>query len=133
MTSTTTTPNTIEATLTVAVDTHLRAYCEPDTARRGELLAAVWAPTGALIDPPFDGTGLDAIASMADILLTHYAGHTFRRTTNVDVHHSFGRYGWDLVAPDGTVAVAGTDIVEVDADGRLTRIIGFFGPLTEAA
>ena len=43
------------------------------------------------------------------------------------------RYGWELVGPDGTVAVDGTDIVEIDDDGRLTRIVGFFGPLASAA
>ncbi len=128
--STTLAPTT---TLDVMVDTHLRAYCEPDPETRAELLAAVWAPTGTLIDPPFDGEGLDAIAAMVDVVLTHYAGHMFRRTTPIDAHHAFARYGWELVAPDGAVAVTGTDIVEIDDDGRLTRIVGFFGPLASAA
>lgn len=132
-TPTTTTPVAGTPTLSVAVDTHLKAYCEPDPATRAELLAAVWAPTGALFDPPFEGEGLDAIAAMTDVVLTHYAGHTFRRTTDIDAHHTFARYGWELVAPDGTVAVTGTDIVEIDAEGRLTRIVGFFGPLPNAA
>ena len=132
-TPTTTTPVAGTPTLTVAVDTHLKAYCEPDPATRAELLAAVWAPTGALFDPPFEGEGLDAIAAMTDVVLTHYAGHTFRRTTDIDAHHTFARYGWELVAPDGTAAVTGTDIVEIDAEGRLTRIVGFFGPLPNAA
>jgi len=137
MTNTTTTTTTTAIagtpTLTVAVDTHLRAYCEPDPETRADLLAAVWAPTGALFDPPFEGDGVDAIAAMTDVVLTHYAGHTFRRTTDVDAHHTFGRYEWELVAPDGSVAVTGTDIVETDIDGRLTRIVGFFGPLTSVA
>jgi hypothetical protein len=135
-TTTTTTPSstpTPTTTLDVMVDTHLRAYCEPDPGKRADLLAAVWAPNGTLIDPPFDGAGLDAIAAMVDVVLTHYAGHTFRRTTDIDAHHAFGRYGWELVGPDGAVAVDGTDIVEIDDDGRLTRIVGFFGPLTSVA
>jgi hypothetical protein len=132
-TPTTTTPVAGTPTLSVAVDTHLKAYCEPDPATRAELLAAVWAPTGALFDPPFEGEGLDAIAAMTDVVLTHYAGHTFRRTTDIDAHHTFARYGWELVGPDGTAAVTGTDIVEIDAEGRLTRIVGFFGPLPNAA
>ncbi len=141
MTNTTTTPtstgtpdtDTVGSSLAATVDTHLRAYCEPDPATRAELVAEVWAPAGALIDPPFDGEGLEAIAAMTDVVLTHYAGHTFRRTTDVDAHHTFGRYGWELVAPDGAVAVTGTDIVEIDANGRLTRVVGFFGELTSAA
>lgn len=139
MTNTTTTPTTTidtlapTTTLDVMVDTHLRAYCEPDPAKRADLLASVWAPTGTLIDPPFDGAGLDAIAGMVDVVLTHYAGHTFRRSTAIDAHHTFGRYGWELVGPDGAVAVSGTDIVEIGDDGRLSRIVGFFGPLAAVA
>ena len=69
---------------------------------------------------------------MVDVVLTHYAGHTFRRTTAVDTHHDRARYGWELVAGDGTVAVSGTDFVELDADGKLARIVGFFGDLAAA-
>jgi hypothetical protein len=113
--------------ITTVVDKHLAGYCEPDPAVRTELIAAAWAETASLIDPPFDGSGRDGIAAMTDVVLTHYAGHTFRRTTDVDTHHQFGRYGWALVAPDGAVAVSGTDFIEFNDDGRLVRIVGFFG------
>ena len=111
------------------VDTHLAGYCEPDAGRRLELLADGVGPDGQLIDPPFDGTGHDGIAEMVDAVLGHYPAHTFRRTSGVDAHHAFARYGWELVAPDGTVAVAGTDVVTLDADGRIAEIVGFFGEL----
>ena len=100
------------------VDLHLRAYCEPDAARRAELFAAAWHADGTLVDPPFDGAGLEALAGMTDVVLTHYPAHTFRRTTGIDAHHAFARYGWSLDAPDGTVAVTGTDIAEFGDDGR---------------
>lgn len=124
----TTAPTTETATL---VDVHLEAYAEPDRARRTELLAQVWADDGRLLDPPFDGTGVAGIADLVDTVLEHFPAHTFRRTTAVDEHHGIARYGWELVAADGTVAVGGTDVAEV-ADGRLTRIVGFFGDLTPA-
>ncbi len=130
---TTTTDTTTDLTdLTTAIDIHLAAYCDPDPVRRCELIASVWHTDGALIDPPFEGAGRSEIAAMTDVVLTHYAGHTFRRTTNVDSHHHFARYGWELVDADGTVAVGGTDIVEFDDAGRLVRIIGFFGDLVPA-
>jgi hypothetical protein len=113
--------------ITTVVDKHLAGYCEPDAARRAELIETAWTADGSLIDPPFDGRGRDGIAAMTDVVLTHYAGHTFRRTTEVDTHHQFGRYGWALVAPDGAVAVSGTDYIEFDDDGRLVRVVGFFG------
>ena len=57
------------------------------------------------------------------------AAHTFRRTTGIDEHHGVARYGWELVAADGAVAVGGTDIAEIGDDGRLVRVTGFFGDL----
>ncbi len=128
MTDTRTSTNpTTPADLASVIDTHLAAYCEPDTARRRDLVAAVWSPEGAVYDPPFDGAGHEGIAEMTDTLLTHFPGHTFRRTSDVDAHHAFARYTWSLDGPDGATAVQGTDIVEVDAAGRLVRIVGFFG------
>lgn len=77
-------------------------------------------------------SGVPNVTAMAEVVLTHYTDHTFRRTTNVDSHHNFARYAWELLDTDGTVAVGGTDIVEFDDASRLVRVIGFFGDLTAA-
>ncbi len=114
------------------VDAHLAGYCEPDPTRRLEILSGVWSRDGRLVDPPFEAASPAEIATLVDAVLTHYPDHTFRRTTTVDLHHEFGRYGWELVAPDGTIAVTGTDVVTVNADGQLATIVGFFGELTPA-
>jgi SnoaL-like domain len=124
---------TITATITETIDTHLAGYCEADPERRRTLLDQVWAADGELVDPPLEGRGPEAIAALVDIVLQHYPDHRFRRTSEVDVHHDHARYAWELVGPDGTVAVAGLDVATLDADGRLTRIIGFFGELPALA
>ena len=113
--------------LTATIDTHLAGYAEPDPTKRLDLLASVWAPDGTLLDPPFDATGPEGIADLVDAVLQHYPGHHFERTTAVDAHHDMARYGWALVAPDGTPAVAGLDVAQVGQDGKLVRIVGFFG------
>lgn len=118
--------------LTTTIDTHLRAYCEPDRVRRVDQLEQAWAPGGVLLDPPFDGRGIDGIADMVDVVLEHYPDHRFVRTTVVDAHHGSARYGWSLDAPDGTPAVTGIDVADVDETGRLTRVVGFFGDLGPA-
>ena len=130
MTDTNTTATTDVSPQAAAVDTHLAAYCEPDPARRNDLIATVWSPEGAVFDPPFEGSGHDGISAMTDTVLTHFPGHTFRRTSEIDAHHTFGRYSWDLVAADGALAVSGTDVIEVDEAGRLVRIVGFFGDVS---
>ena len=116
-------------TLTDTIDTHLRAYAEPDPTVRAELIAEIWTDDGQLFDSPFDGTGRDAIAGLTDVVLEHYPAHTFQRTTAVDDHHGFARYGWALTGADGAVAVTGIDVAILDDQGRLTKVVGFFGDL----
>jgi hypothetical protein len=134
--TTTTTPTRGAAAPTIdladptsVVDAWLSAYADPDADRRQQVIAQIWSVDGELVDPPFDGAGHEALSGMVDLVLTHYAGHTFRRTTKVDAHHEYARYGWELVGPDGTVAVAGLDVATFAPDGRLARTVGFFGPL----
>ena len=55
-----------------------------------------WNVDGELLDPPLEGQGRAEISALADVVLAHYAGHRFERTTAVDAHHGFARYGWDL-------------------------------------
>jgi|SRR6476659_8579978 len=117
-----TTTEAIEAT----VDTWLAAYCEPDTDRRTELIRQVWAPDGELVDPPLTGAGHDTLVALAGAVLAAYPDHRFRRTTPIDAHHGYARYGWTLVGPDGTTAVAGLDVAELAPDGRLRKVVGFF-------
>jgi hypothetical protein len=114
------------------VDDYLAAWNERDEQRRAELIRRAWVPDGQLIDPPFDGEGHDGISQMAAVMHEHYDGHRFERTSSVDMHHSHLRFAWQLVGPDGTVAVTGTDVADLADDGRLARVVGFFGDLDQA-
>jgi hypothetical protein len=129
----TTTDTTSTTSITDTIDAHLEAYALADADRRNTLVAANWNVAGELLDPPLEGHGRAEISALADVVLTHYAGHRFVRTSVVDSHHGFARYGWDLVGPDGTVAVNGIDIAQFDVAGKLLRIVGFFGPLEAVA
>jgi hypothetical protein len=123
-----TTLDTPTTDVAAAADAHIEAYGEPDGARRRALVEAAWTPDGTLVDPPFvPTTGHDAIDRLYAEVQALYPGHTFRRTTAVDAHHAFARYGWEMVGPDGAVVLAGTDVVEVGSDGRLAGVVGFFG------
>jgi hypothetical protein len=120
-------------TPTAVADRHLAAYGEPDPVRRRALLEAAWIPHGTLTDPPLDAaTGHDELDDLFSTVQSHYPDHRFRRTTDIDAHHGFGRYGWELVAPDGAVVFGGVDVVDFAPDGRLTRVVGFLGDLTAA-
>jgi hypothetical protein len=131
--SNTTTTSTTPTSITDTIDSHLEAYALADADRRNALVTTIWNADGELLDPPLEGCGHAEISALADVVLIHYAGHRFLRTTAVDSHHGFARYGWDLVGPDGAVAVSGVDVAQFDDGGKLLRIIGFFGPLEPVA
>jgi hypothetical protein len=115
--------------LTATVDTYLAAWNETDPERRAELVEQVWAPDGTLTDPPMAASGHAGISEMHGALQGQFPGHRFRRATAVDAHHGRFRVGWELVGPDGAVALAGTDVGQLTDDGRLHGITGFFGDL----
>jgi hypothetical protein len=117
--------------VTTIVDDYLAAWNERDEQRRAELIRRAWAPDGRLIDPPFDGEGHDGISQMAAVMHEHYDSHRFERTSGVDMHHSHLRFAWQLVDPDGNVAVTGIDVADLADDGRLARVVGFFGDLDQ--
>jgi hypothetical protein len=127
--------NEVPATgdLAATVDTYLRAWTEPDSDRRAALIESVWRPDGRLVDPPLAAEGRAGISDLAAALQGQFPGHTFRRASGVDAHHDQLRFAWELVGPDGAVALTGLDVGEIAPDGRLVRITGFFGDVPALA
>jgi hypothetical protein len=115
--------------ITATVDAYLSACNERDPRRRAELIERAWSAQGRLIDPPLAAAGHAAISDMAAAMHEHYAGHGFRRASDVDAHHDRLRFAWELVGADGAVALTGLDVGELAPDGRLLRVTGFFGEL----
>lgn len=116
-------------TTTTTVDTYLAMWNEEDPARRAELIAAAWSPEGRYVDPLLESAGHAGLGEMVDTVHGHYPGARFRRTSAVDAHHDEVRFGWELVAADGSTIVGGIDVGHLGDDGRLTSITGFFGEL----
>ena len=116
---------------TTVIDTHLDAYTETDADRRRALIEQAWAVDGHLLDPPLTGEGHEGIFAAADALLSQFPGHAFRRASAVDEHHGTARYSWQLVGPEGDVVLTGLDVADLDQDGRLRRVVGFFGELED--
>jgi hypothetical protein len=117
--------------LAVLIDAHLLAYADSDSSRRAAVVQRVWAVDGQLIDPPLSATGHAAICQQADLLLKQFPGHRFVRSSGIDEHHGQARYAWQLCSADGGVRLEGVDFVQVDAQGQLSKITGFFGPLPD--
>jgi len=111
------------------VETYCAAWNETDTAARRSLLDAAWADDGTYTDPRSDLAGRDALSRHIGERQKRMPGARIVMTSGVDVHHGLLRFGWKLVDSGGATVLEGVDIGELAADGRLRKIIGFFGPL----
>ena len=108
-------------------------YCtgwdEPDPARRRAILQEVWAEDGRYTDPAVDVTGVDALSAHIGRVLETYPGSRIERLSTVDLHHAMLRFTFRRVLADGTARPEGIDFGELAADCKLSRIVGFLGPL----
>jgi hypothetical protein len=129
---TVTTPITPDTDITVVVDAYVASWNEQDPAARAALIAQVWAEDGRNVDPLADAVGHTALDGMVAGLQEQFPGHSLRRTSGVDAHHEVFRFGWEVVAPDGAIFLAGIDAGVRAADGRIQAIAGFFGDLPES-
>ncbi len=116
-----------------AVDAIIRRYDKAwntsDAARRRQLLEEALTEDCELVEPRGRFDGREAIVERISGFHSRYPGARVDITTNVDEHNGFGRYGWRIVDSAGSSLLDGIDVVERAADGRLRRIVMFFGQL----
>lgn len=102
---------------------YVALWNEPEAAAREALLEA-FAAGGRYVDPTVDTLGREAFAAH----LTAF--RAARPDTTFEVSGSFRRVGdgyhfaWTMET--GGATLPGTDVVELDADGRVALVAGFF-------
>jgi hypothetical protein len=111
------------------VHEYVRGWNAEDEASRRELIEATFAARGVYADP--DGTieGRDHL--LADIAEFHERrpGARVELRSAIDEFGGWFRFAWAVVDPTGDVLRHGEDFGQVGDDGRITMIVGFFGPL----
>ena len=111
-----------------AFDHMLAAWNEADgTLVRGHLEKAL-APDIRFVDPSIDVTGIDGFEANVHEVQARLPGAVYSRTSGVDAQHGFHRYNW-AIHLNGDPVLIGADVAEVNADGKIRLVIGFFGPL----
>ncbi|MGB0907885.1 MAG: hypothetical protein ACPGVT_10360 [Maricaulaceae bacterium] len=104
----------------------LAAWNETDPANvRGHLNKAL-APDILFADPHYFIHGIDAFEAMVHEFHEKYPSPTTEHTSGYNMHNNRYRYNW-LVSFGGKPAMPGMDVTEVNADGLICRIDGFFG------
>ena len=115
-----------------AVDGWVAAWNEGCSEARHQLLAAA-VGEGCVFDGPA-GTVVGhqalhaAIAEARDFL----PGATVVRNGPVWAHEGGLRFAWEVRSAEGVAVLAGVDTVELDAAGRLTRVVVLPAPSPSA-
>jgi SnoaL-like protein len=111
------------------IASYAAAWNESNEAPRRQLLEKAWATNGTYTDPTAHVEGREALVQHIAGFLESMPGARIVATSHTDSHHGALRFSWRLIQPDGT-AIEGMDFGELDGDGRIKRIVGFFGPFT---
>lgn len=111
------------------IDIYCSAWSDPDPRRRREILTGIWGDAATYTDPSIHAATLDELLDHITKVAAGRPGARVVRTSRVDMHHRLARFGWRVVLADGTERPEGLDLAEISSDGRIGRIIGFFGPL----
>ncbi|MBF6167822.1 nuclear transport factor 2 family protein [Streptomyces gardneri] len=116
-----------------AVDRYFAAWNATDEQTRAAAVAAAWAEDGGYTDPLAEVSGHAELAAAIAGAQAQFPGFEFRRLGEVDGHHDIARFSWELVsAADGSAPVAGSDVITLGADGRITNVHGFLDRLPSA-
>lgn len=115
------------ATTKEIVDVYLAAWCEADGSKRKALIEQCWSADGLYCDPVADGRGRDALDGFIAGMHTQQPGAKIEMTSGIDQHHNQIRFAWAFVGADGKRAIEGIDVGELGEDGKLARIVGYWG------
>jgi hypothetical protein len=107
---------------------YMAAWAETDHAKRRAVLERCWAPDGVYLDPLGRAEGRDGFAEHIGGFHERFPGHRLEVSSGVDEHDGYLRFAWMMRDPDGAVVLEGVDFGELDADGAIRSIVGFFGP-----
>ena len=111
------------------IDTYFEAWNETDDAARRALTERCLTGDVVLIEEHGRFHGHDGLDALMAKFQQAVPGGRIVRTSGFDEFERISRYSWDAVDAEGNTVSDGLDVVEHDADGRLTRIVMFHGAL----
>ena len=110
------------------VDAYGAAWNEPDEDRRRQLLEKSVTDDGTLVDAERAIVGRDALVDLIGAFQEQKPWARMEFTSEPEEHHGSLRITWALVR-NGARVEEGVDFGELAEDGRLRKIVSFFGLL----
>lgn len=102
------------------------AWVETDPQRRAALLERAWAPDAVYCDPLAHVQGREALSDHIAGTQATLSGGRIVVTAEAVRHHDSAHFPWAMLDADGGTVMTGFDVVQLDGEGRITRLTGFF-------
>ena len=102
------------------------AWVETDPGARLALIEQAWAPDAVYCDPTAVVTGREALSDHIAGFRTAMPGGRISVTSEPVRHHDSAFFRWALTDAAGATVMTGFDVVQLDPDGRIARLTGFF-------
>ncbi len=120
----------LEEQILQSLQTYFQAWNEPVAEKRDALLKDCWADNAEYTDPGTHAKGRAALSMEIGKFLGNekLKGFSIVQASNIDLHHRVFRFQWEMRDPNGNTVTPGMDYGEYDDQGRITKIVGFFGP-----
>src|SRR5262245_20899885 len=113
------------------VERYIAVWNEPDSARRRERIAALWAPSGASLQRLLEPRGHAAIEARVAASYdkwVHGRGYAFRCAGHAIGHHDAVMCNWQMVSPDGAPISLGLSFLLLDPSGLVQTELQFPEP-----
>jgi uncharacterized protein YndB with AHSA1/START domain len=108
------------------IDGYFALWAEPDAVARRRALEAVCAPGIAFRDAFGCTDGIDELAAQVQAAQIYMPGVRLERAGDVRTCQGTALVDWKAVDPKGTPLGRGTNVFELEADGRLRRVVGYW-------
>jgi len=116
----------------LAVDAYVRAWNERDPAARAALIERCFAADGRFVTRSREIRGRQALADYMTSFLADPQIVRVRLSSALDASGTTFRFRGVVERRDGTKPPEAFDAGEIDADGRISLLLTFVGPLADA-
>ena len=106
---------------------YLDAFVEHDVARRMELVEQSLTPSAEIWGPSRVFTGYAEISEKIDGFQKKWPGCRLVITSGIVCFRNAGHLGMTMVNADGSVLASGFSVAELAVDGRISRVLAFWG------
>jgi len=117
----------------IAAERYFAAWNADGAEAIAKAVSDAFTEDATYTDPLADVARHEGIVAAISGAQAQFPGFEFVMTGSVDGNHHIARFSWDLVSKaDGSAPAAGSDVITIAEDGRISSVSGFLDRLPGA-